>query len=362
MDYAKLGAELYQIVRLAFLQSVAGNLLGTIQGEIEAGTATYAQALAFASDSGRILAALMREQMVPGVIPDDIMHAEIAENMITPLMTDQYALVAEVCVQVQQNLNDRYGVNLAPQRPEFRQERADGIARSVSGRLVNDIGASFDNAVENYSMSVVDDSVRTNAEFQYEAGFEPQIIRTADAGACEWCQERAGTYEYARVRRKGSEVYRRHANCKCVVEFVPGNGRRQNVHTKEWRRENPDDRIINDRRRFAYQEQLNRYTGLAGNIVRNPRILGTYTPVSLKAALEANGNTILALGNGRLAGKPFEQGGGYRVLFNGDGYIQYHPEVFSRHGGAYYKVSSGPTGTRWFNIDGQEIDRFGNVI
>ena len=149
MDYAKRGEELYQIVRVAFLQSVAGSLLESIQGEIEAGTATYGQALNFASDSGRILAALLREQMAPGVLPDDIMHAEIAENMITPLMTDQYALVAEVCVQVQQNLNDRYGVNLAPQRPAFREERADGIARSVSGRAVNDIGPSFDNAVEN---------------------------------------------------------------------------------------------------------------------------------------------------------------------------------------------------------------------
>lgn len=242
MDYAKLGAELYQIVRIAFLQSVAGNLLGTIQGEIEAGTATYGQALNFASDSGRILAALLREQMAPGVLPDDIMHAEIAENMITPLMTDQYALVSEVCMQVQQNLNDRYGVSLAPQRPEFRQERADGIARSVSGRPVEEIGPSFDNAVENYSMSVVDDSVRTNAEFQYEAGFEPQIVRTADAGACEWCQDRAGTYEYARVRRTGSEVFRRHANCRCAVEYVPGNGRRQNVHDKTWRRETEEER------------------------------------------------------------------------------------------------------------------------
>lgn len=362
MDYAKLGAELYQIVRVAFLQSVAGSLMESIQGEIEAGTATYGQALNFASDSGRILAALLRQQMVPGVLPDGIMHPEIAEKMITPLMTDQYALISEVCMQVQQNLNDRYGVNLAPQRPEFRRERADGIARSVSGRQVDEIGPSFDNAVENYSMSVVDDSVRTNADFQYQAGFSPQIIRTADADACEWCQERAGTYEYAKVKKTGSEVFRRHANCGCVVEYVPGNGRRQNVHTKEWRRDNPDDRIATNRRGLSYQEQLNRYTGLAGNIVRTPGILGTYTPESLKEALEADGYTVLALGRGSLKGKPFEEEGGYRVLFNGDGYIQYHPANSSRHGGAYYKVCTGPTGLRWFNLNGQEVDKNGNVI
>ena len=81
------------------------------------------------------------------------------------------------------------------------------------------------------------DFVRENADFHYESGLSPKIVRTSEAGACKWCRALAGTYDYSSVRATGNDVWRRHRDCRCVVESDPGNGARQNAHTKQWRKE-----------------------------------------------------------------------------------------------------------------------------
>ncbi|RGW49783.1 hypothetical protein DWV67_13995 [Dorea formicigenerans] len=79
-----------------------------------------------------------------------------------------------------------------------------------------------------------------------------------------------------------------------------------------------------------------------------------YTPEGLKKALEKAGYEVKPLGRGSLKGIPFEEGGGFRVSYDGDGYLQYHPETNSHHGEAYYKTSSGRTGTKRYNLNGDE--------
>lgn len=101
---------------------------------------------------------------------------------------------------------------------------------------------SFDNvswllgdAITNFCMSAVDDSVKANADLHYNAGLLPKIVRTTDGKCCEWCNNLAGIYDYEKVRNTGNDVFRRHRNCGCVVEYRPDNsGKRQNVHTKKW--------------------------------------------------------------------------------------------------------------------------------
>lgn len=110
--------------------------------------------------------------------------------------------------------------------------------------------------------------------------------------------------------------------------------------------------ILADKTERTRIKGLERYTGIAGNIVRRPRILGAFKPDTLKEMLEEAGYETKPLGHGNLKGDLFEEDGGYRINFNGDGYIQYHPKKFSHHGGAYYKIATGPTGTMHFSLDG----------
>ena len=90
-------------------------------------------------------------------------------------------------------------------------------------------------------------------------------------------------------------------------------------------------------------------------IAENPGIFGTYdSPASFKAALEGAGFEVKPLGRGALMDVPFESGGGFRINFSDGGLLQYHPEEYSHHGGAYYKISTGKGGTHRYDINGIE--------
>ena len=77
----------------------------------------------------------------------------------------------------------------------------------------------------------------------------------------------------------------------------------------------------------------------------NPLALQNVKPKTFYQYLKDNGYTVKPLGKGNYAGISFEEGGGYRVNWGGDRILQYHPASRSHHDGAYYKVSSGKTGT-----------------
>lgn len=72
--------------------------------------------------------------------------------------------------------------------------------------------------LENIVTSAVIDTLESNAELAHNAGFKEIVVRTTDRNCCQWCTEVAGTYEYPCDR----EVYRRHDNCGCTVEYITG--------------------------------------------------------------------------------------------------------------------------------------------
>ena len=93
----------------------------------------------------------------------------------------------------------------------------------------------------------------------------------------------------------------------------------------------------------------------------NPSIFGERTPTEWKEYLEQLGFDLKPLGRGSLKGVAFEDGGGYRINYGGDGYLQYHPKNGSHHGGEYYKLSNGAKGIRKYNTKGRPINDDGTV-
>ncbi len=78
-------------------------------------------------------------------------------------------------------------------------------------------------------------------------------------------------------------------------------------------------------------------------------------PGSLYSSLINKGFNLSPLGRGSLKGLDYKSGGGYRMNFLGDGYLQYHPNTSSHHDGEYYKFSSGRTGTKRYSMKGEEL-------
>ena len=75
----------------------------------------------------------------------------------------------------------------------------------------------------------------------------------------------------------------------------------------------------------------------------------------MKQMLEDIGYAVRPLSSrSRLKGVRFEDGGGYGMNFGYNGYFHYHPENMSHHKGAYWKISSGKTGIKRYEMDGKE--------
>ena len=150
-------------------------------------------------------------------------------------------MITDVTEQVQKALNDAANIGIKPVKPELNQDRIDGIINRASDADNYDaVSWILDEPVMNFSQSIVDDSIRENAEFHAKAGMSPKIVRKLHGGCCEWCRALAGTYSYPDVPK---DVYRRHQRCRCTVDYYPGNGKIQNVHSKQWNTQEERDRI-----------------------------------------------------------------------------------------------------------------------
>ena len=311
------------------------------------GKATYVQAEEFAHEAGTLLSQTLGEHISSAVLPDGKMYFNIADRVLRPVLQEDHQLISDVAVQVQEHLNKKAGIGLKAQSVSVNEDRIDGIIDKVSdAESFDDVAWVLDEPVVNFSQSVVDDILKANIDFQGKAGLRPQIIRQAEHNCCEWCSRLEGKYDYPKVP---PDVYRRHERCRCTVDYLPGNGKVQNVHTKGWKTEEEYAKIV-------ARKQLGLKDAFISSLSAHPKRLASFTPGGIKAQLEAEGYEIKPLKNGSLKNVPFEEGGGYKVNFADGGLFQYHPAARSHHGGAYYKISTGKGGTHRYDLEGNEID------
>ncbi|MBP3891478.1 MAG: hypothetical protein J6D29_04825 [Solobacterium sp.] len=317
---------------------------------------------------GELLGTTFKEGLSKEQFPEGITYEEAIE-ILPSLFGKDHEMVSNACVTVQNNLNKSAKIGIKAIKPEYNADRVYGLAKKISSY------DDFDNALwvleepcVNFSQDIVSDSMEENIEFQYESGMSPKIVRIAESGCCEWCAGLEGEYDYDEVKNGGINVFARHANCRCTVTYEPGNGRRQNVHTKRW----IDVEELESRKQFSrnvthktikqreFEAVISKYgkDNLGQAIIENHEKLGEYTPATLKDMLENKGFTTKPLTRSKMKNVnkvPFEEGGGYKVNFGGDGIFQYHPEG-GRHTTAYYKISTGKTGKKRYNLDGSEKD------
>ena len=207
--------------------------IAILYARIRDGTATYKDADTFAAETGEILAAVFRDNLSSDVLPDGKLYYNIAERILRPTLEHNYELVAGVSADIQNILNKAAGIGIKAVRPELNQDKVQGIIDIASGKeQYDDIAYMLDSPVVNFTQSIVDESVRVNAEFQYRSGMSPKIVRTSSGKCCEWCDGIAGVYNYSEVMNTGNDVFRRHKNCVCLVEFVAGKDIK-NTHSKK---------------------------------------------------------------------------------------------------------------------------------
>lgn len=208
---------------------------------------------------GRIASESLMRYCDKAILPDGKMYYNIANRVVGPILRESYDDAARLSVAAQKVENEARGLGIQAVEPELNEDRIDGIINRISYE------DDFDNAkwllgdpVETFTIQAVTDTIRANAEAQWEAGLRTVIVRVAQASCCKWCSGLAGTYDYEQHRATGDDIWRRHAHCKCQVLFDNHSGAIQDSHSKKF---------------FDPQELISRYEA-AGNFRTAQKIKG----------------------------------------------------------------------------------------
>lgn len=242
-DKEDIVPELLSKIHNDFLKACRDNSnLQKLYQRIENDEATYKEAYMAAEEIGESLAKCFRNHLSSSVLPEGKMYYNIAERILTSTLKIDYELITDITDKVQKALNEKASIGIKSLTPEFSQDRVTGIVNKISSTEVfDDVAWILNEPVKNFSLSIVDDSIKKNVEFHHKAGLSPRIIRKAESKCCKWCKNLAGIYNYP--EDVPADVYKRHENCRCTIEYDPGNGKMQNVHSKKWKTQEEHDKI-----------------------------------------------------------------------------------------------------------------------
>lgn len=239
---ADIASELIEEIRTKFQTAmVKDRELNQALEAIRKGSTSCNDALTYADEIGAALQKAVSEVLSADVLPDGVMHYNIAKRLINEVYGDAFDLAEDASEQVMKSINDSAGIGLKALAAGTKKGRMSELVESIagkeySGRTVTD----FLNATRSCPMTAAADTFAANADFQSSVGRAPKIVRTAHAGACEDCVGLAKSYDYPGVSKR---VFWRHGSCRCTVEYCPGDGTKQNAHAKEWTRADEADKI-----------------------------------------------------------------------------------------------------------------------
>jgi hypothetical protein len=213
------------------------SILRSLYARINAGKATQADAQQFVIELGRLTADVFHRNVKAEDLPDGKLYYNIASRIIPPILEQNYGITCDVMAQVIDAQNRQAGIGIKFQRPEFDEQKSHELAWVASqAEQFADVQDMVANSLGANARDVSNECVKKNADFGYDAGFSPKIVRDDHGGCCEWCASMAGTYD---LKSAPKDVWATHANCTCTIEYDPGRSKRRSlsVSGKRWSEE-----------------------------------------------------------------------------------------------------------------------------
>ena len=214
----------------------------------------YADAEQYAVRAGEVLSEVFRENITADNFP--VGSVNDIYQLIAPSIKMNYEANSQAVALVQKHLNTEGGIGMKPIPTQYD----DNATMNIVGRMAKyesyeDAEFMLDQPIVTNSLGTVDKALRENADFQYKSGLKPKIVRTCEADACEWCQELEGEYDYDEVKDRNNPVFQRHNNCQCEITYEPGDGRVQDVNSRQWYNSEEERQRINSAKREAWRQQ-----------------------------------------------------------------------------------------------------------
>ena len=277
-----------------------------------------------------------------------------------------YALVtkygegsAELACQMYDAIAEMSGV-FVPSAVPAKTATYQETARAVQGSLLqSETGQKLSQVADRLVKQAGADTMLKNAK---RDGAEWAWVPMGDT--CSFCITLAsrGWQRASNKTLKGDHAQHIHANCDC--QFAIRFDGKSSVEGYD-----PDKylRIYDSMSGISSKDKINSLRRMLNGkspltldqldfiieLEKDSKILGQKSPEEWKNFLDNLGFETKPLGIGSLKGIRFEDGGGFRINYRGDGYFQYHPPG-THHGNAYYKRSSAKDGIKRFNLDGSD--------
>lgn len=206
--------------------------VASIQSKLIKGTATYLDAQTYSIELGELLAKAFKNNLSSEVLPEGRMYFNIAERILNETLGNNHQLISNVTKQVQELLNTQAGLGLkSVDVPVYQSKIKSLVNRIANEENFDDIAWMLEEPVVTFSQNIVDEILKANVDFHGKSGMRPTIMRVVRGHKpCDWCRSKAGIYRYPDVPK---DIYKRHDRCKCSVTYDPGEGKKQNVWTKE---------------------------------------------------------------------------------------------------------------------------------
>jgi hypothetical protein len=185
--------------------------------KIENGTASHADSYQFAQKVSDYLSYAIKKNMTGSTLPNGKLYYHIAEDVLTPLLKNNHALVTSYAKNVQTILNVKDDVPFKGVTAKINTDRIEGICSEFSrADKFEETQQELADTIENYSLSSVDDTIKENVRFLSNLGYNEVVERHAESGACKWCRSLDGTYDYS--PNMDNTVFKRHKRCKCTID------------------------------------------------------------------------------------------------------------------------------------------------
>ena len=238
---SELGEQLLGAVESDFTNALERDrMIAKLQRRIDNG-GTWADAEEYAARLGELKSRALQSHITAAALPEGRMSRELAEEILTPALTENYRMALEAAAQVQEGLNEAAGIGMKAVRPGLNTDRIQGITERIGdSESFEDVAWLLGEPVVNFTQAVADETLEENVEAHVGAGLSPKIERIAEGNCCKWCAALEGEWDYA---DKPRDVYRRHENCRCQVLYKPAKGRYTDVHTKKKFEAERDERI-----------------------------------------------------------------------------------------------------------------------
>ncbi|MBQ0112980.1 MAG: hypothetical protein KBT03_07610 [Bacteroidales bacterium] len=202
--------------------------------KLNSGKSNQEDAFEYAKKVGDLRKIVLHEKIQEDMLVNGYLEYQEAKEMFDTVLFDDYELINQYCKETFTQVNRQNNINLNGVDIDYNQNKTDGIVKTATKDEYLKVRDEVEEAVKTNAKSYYDAAVRQNAKFQYDAGLRPKIIRTTYGKTCKWCQNLAGIYDYSKVSGQGNDVFRRHANCDCLVVYQPQKGKYQDVHSKQW--------------------------------------------------------------------------------------------------------------------------------